>query len=110
MKPSSVTGSGLEFGEQTNEKGQSFILSEGGGSDGCVTDLALGTYYHGIFDSPNFRNSLLAELFRRKGLEAPAFPEEDEFVYQEKQLDHLADVLREHLDFDLIYRAVFQKN
>ena len=66
----------------------------------------LGTYIHGIFDSPEFTRKLLGILCEKKGINFILPEIEPAAVTREKELDKLADVLRENLDFDLIYEAI----
>jgi adenosylcobyric acid synthase len=71
---------------------------------------------HGIFDEPAFREALIALLRERKGTVAMdkdagivrAAGEEllSARQMQERQLNILANVLREHLDWKLIYEAI----
>ncbi len=67
---------------------------------------ALGTYIHGIFDNPEFTGNLIKILYERKGKKPPNLHIESASLKQDRELDKLADVLKEHLDFDLIYRAI----
>ncbi|WP_026492641.1 cobyric acid synthase [Butyrivibrio sp. XPD2002] len=66
----------------------------------------LGTYLHGIFDSADFCKRILDVTCKKKGIANPEFVIEDAGSHQEKELDKLADVLRQSLDFELIYRAI----
>ncbi len=83
-----------------------------GGRDGEIDALivtsgrVLGTYLHGIFDDPPLRNALLRLLCANKGVPAPEFHEESAEDFQERQIDLLADVLEESLDWELIHRAI----
>jgi cobyric acid synthase len=84
--------------------------------DGAVCGGVLGTYLHGIFDEPELRSALVNLLSERKngargaGTKAAANPAADAPEsarrMQERQLDLLADVLRESLDWELIYGAI----
>ena len=102
--------------------------------DGAVCGNVLGTYLHGIFDETPFRSALIDLLRKRKEgtcPEAEAFHTltgcdtdlsgvectlsrresalsgiESARQIQDRQLDMLADVLRESLDWELIYRAI----
>ena len=88
----------------------------GGGRDGAVRENVMGTYLHGLFDEPAFREGLLAILRERKerkgtgcsGREGTAAPSEalSARQNQDRQLDLLADVLRQNLDWERIYRAI----
>jgi len=76
-------------------------------SDGWATSdfRVWGTYIHGIFDSDQLRREWLAQLRREKGLagegESHAFAQ-----FQEAQLDRLAQVVRESLDWRHLLQIV----
>ena len=96
--------------------------------DGAVCGNVLGTYLHGIFDETPFRSALIDLLRKRKegtcsetgaaealhvrsshtlsGRESAFSGIESARQIQDRQLDMLADVLRESLDWELIYRAI----
>ncbi|SFC54837.1 cobyric acid synthase [Butyrivibrio sp. YAB3001] len=69
-------------------------------------ESVLGTYIHGIFDSPEFTRRLLKIIYEKKGLDREVPEIEGAFVHQEKELNKLADVLRQNLDFELIYKII----
>lgn len=66
----------------------------------CQNKNVLGTYVHGLFDKPN----MVSALFRVLGKHGQAIT--DAFSYQDAQLNKLADVLRKHLNWTLIYKAI----
>ena len=96
--------------------------------DGAVCGNVLGTYLHGVFDETPFRSALIDLLRKRKegtcsetgaaealhvrsshtlsGSESAFSGIESAWQIQDRQLDMLADVLRESLDWELIYRAI----
>ena len=96
--------------------------------DGAVCGNVLGTYLHGVFDETPFRSALTDLLRKRKegtcsetgaaealhvrsshtlsGRESAFSGLESARQIQDRQLDMLADVLRESLDWELIYRAI----
>lgn len=86
------------------------------GPDGAVSGCVLGTYLHGIFDEPELRGALINLLRERRSgdlvsvgeMDIIRAPERMESArqMQERQLDLLADVFRESLDWELIYRAI----
>lgn len=74
--------------------------------DGFCSGNVLGTYLHGLFDEEEFRTAFLSVICEKKGIsleEGEHFSMEE---YQEKQLDLLADILRESLDMQEIYRIM----
>ena len=81
--------------------------SEGGDAMPVVAnEHALGTYLHGFFDSEEVCRKLITILFERKKYPVPQFTIECAGALQERELDRLADVLRESLDWNLIYKAI----
>ena len=64
----------------------------------------LGTYLHGIFDTPEFTKKLLKILFKNKGIDTDIPEIEPPALRQERELDRLAGVLRQSLDWEMIYR------
>ncbi len=73
------------------------------GDDGCVdgSGLVMGTYLHGLFENVSVRHALIRYVLNRKGLdfEGEDIPEQDPY-------DELADVLRENIDLEKIYRIL----
>ena len=58
------------------------------------------------FDSGELVGRLACYLSERKGIDCPAYDPESHMARQEKELDRLADVVREHIDLEMIYRAM----
>ena len=65
-----------------------------------------GSYIHGIFDAPGVADRLLQILCQRKGVDFGALGTFDPETYKQQQYDKLADVVREGLDMELIYRIL----
>ncbi len=65
-----------------------------------------GTYIHGIFDEEEITKVILDKLTEKKGLNKEDFKAFDIKAYKESQYDLLADVLRESLDMEYIYRVL----
>lgn len=74
--------------------------------DGRVSESGrtIGTYVHGVFDSPGFRNAFLNHFRRRKGIgeKAPRRGRRARFT----QYDRLADHFEAHCDTDRIIANV----
>ena len=68
-----------------------------------------GTYIHGIFDAPGIADGVIRALCRRRGIDFSAVRSFDLQQYKERQYDLLADVVREGLDMDLVYRILERK-
>ena len=70
-------------------------------------DTVLGTYLHGLFDTPQWTEGLVALLLARKGEaydpDRGALSARD---YREQQYDKLAQRLRESLNMELIYEIL----
>ncbi len=75
--------------------------------DGCVSGRVLGTYLHGVFDREEFRSGLVRLLCENKGIPCEGGGEISYEAYREEQYDRLADILRESLDWEEIYRSCF---
>lgn len=73
---------------------------------GCVNKEGnvFGTYIHGVFDEIDFTRTLLNTIREKKGLE-PVKSEVKSFKeFKMKEYDKLADLLRENLDIEKIYK------
>jgi adenosylcobyric acid synthase len=76
-------------------------------SDGAQLGLPLfGTYVHGLFDHSDFRQAYLNRLREHKGL-TPLPPHA--YDTRPKNFDHLADLLRDHLDVKRVGEIVGMK-
>ncbi len=74
--------------------------------DGVVNNKGnvMGTYIHGIFDGVEFRQHIINELRRDKGIEEKvSMPYEH---LREKELDKLADLVRGSIDMNEIYKIM----
>lgn len=74
--------------------------------DGCVKGNVAGTYLHGIFDGWEFSNAIAALLCRRKGIDFQGKKTISYAQYKQQEYDKLADVIRENLDMESIYRMM----
>ena len=76
----------------------------------ALSGRVLGTYLHGLFDSPPLLQALVSLLLREKGLEGESSgPEpEDLETYKDRQYDRLAAALRASLDMEAVYRILEQ--
>ncbi len=84
------------------------ILLEDGRTDAYMTPdgRIWGSYLHGIFDNEELAFGLVHQIMEEKGID----PEEDELSiaeYKEIQYDKLADLVRNNMDMDRIYRILF---
>lgn len=80
------------------------------GQCGGLTDAEkpiFGTYLHGIFDEGEFAELLLRSLADKKGI-ALESKVKSRAEYKEEQYDKLADLVRQNLDMEQIYRIMEQ--
>ncbi len=86
------------------------VTSEGSSVsyDGAVNKekTVFGTYFHGIFDSSTFTREFLNRVRYTKNLAPLPNKVQDYWQYKDEQYDKLADVVRESLDMEQIYRIV----
>ncbi len=75
--------------------------------DGAIRDdgLVWGTYLHGIFDNDRFRRTFLNWLRTRKGL-SPFDHLKSAYQMRQQGYDELADIVRNNLDMNLVYRVM----
>ncbi|MEX2356429.1 MAG: cobyric acid synthase [Thermaerobacterales bacterium] len=87
---------------------KAFRLPDGRWEGAVAADgLVWGAQLHGIFDEPGFRRAWLNLLRARRGMPLlPLTGEESESSRQDQAFDRLARYVREHLDFDAVYRLV----
>ena len=80
-----------------------FTLSEGGERLGYAdaTGRVLGTYIHGVFDSPSVRDLLLGSHL--------ADNQESPKQFRERMYDLLADRLQQHIDIQRLISILKQK-
>ncbi len=74
--------------------------------DGAWQGNVYGSYVHGLFDSQEAANALVASLAEKKGISDQMGKAVDFADFKETQYDLLADGLRRHLDMDRIYQIL----
>ncbi|MCR4963749.1 MAG: cobyric acid synthase [Firmicutes bacterium] len=65
-----------------------------------------GSYIHGVFDAPQVADMVLQGLCRHIGVDEQALHCFDMKEYKEGQYDKLADMVRQSLDMDYVYRIL----
>jgi len=80
-----------------------FIQKEDGASDGIVCGRIAGTYFHGLFDNPEFTREFLSIVAESRRLNwRPA-----KFRYsKDQEYDRLAATAKTHLDIERIYELL----
>ena len=87
--------------------GEAFCLDTSTGeADGCVVEGAAGTYLHGLFDTGELTSALADMLLVKKGKKAMNFVPADYASDRERNLDILADTVRESLDMEFLYEKI----
>lgn len=72
-----------------------------------VSGSVLGTYLHGLFDSPQLVERLVGLLMEEKGLTWQGEESQESlWSYKQRQYDKLAQTLRGSLDLEKIYEIV----
>ena len=71
--------------------------------DGWSRGNIYGCYTHGIFDRAEIAGTIVNALRKQKGMYPLDLEAFDYQAYREGQYNHLADVLRRHLDMEKIY-------
>jgi len=100
-----VQGYEIHHGQDKVPALRPVIQLEDGTPAGAASDgLVWGVYWHGVFDSDGFRRWFIDRLRTRKGL-----PPKGEICCRydiEPALDRLADVVRQSLDMEAVYRLL----
>ena len=92
--------------EENCEKGQA-PMRQHSKTDGCVKNNCMGCYVHGFFDDAMVVKAWIKTLLKQKGLpEDMEIQVQDQSAYKETQYDQLAEIMRENLDMEAIYRIL----
>ena len=73
--------------------------------DGSVKRNCFGTYIHGIFDNDKFRRAILNNIRIKKGLN-PLGHTYNYAKAKDKAIDHVANIVKQHLDMGFIKRLI----
>lgn len=84
--------------EETGEKREKY--------DGAKKNNCYGCYVHGIFDHPQAVSGFVSALLTEKGYDAGQIKLQDWHTYKETQYNKLAEIMRESLDMEYIYRIM----
>ncbi len=74
--------------------------------DGMCTDHIYGCYVHGIFDRARVTEVMVRALLRQKGYADGHVKAVDMREYKEEQYDKLAQIIRENIDMEAVYRII----
>lgn len=106
-----IEGYEIHMGETQLSAGAKplLILSEDAAQtkqDGSNRGNVYGCYLHGIFDEPEVGKMLVSALLDAKGYDSSKVESWKLEDYKEKQYNELADIVRQNLDMNAIYRMV----
>ncbi|PGL68808.1 cobyric acid synthase [Bacillus sp. AFS055030] len=98
-----VTGYEIHMGETVATGASKGLIFTNEKWDGCHSpdETIIGTYFHGIFHNDEFREELLNQLRRKKGLE-PIYMRPSFNQLREEAFDRLAEHVRGHVKLDVI--------
>lgn len=102
-----VEGYEIHHGRTQSEAGTEKVVESDDGAPlgyGSADGRTWGTYLHGVFDSDQFRRWFINDLRQRRGLNALTANGYRHSL--DRDLDTLADAIREHLDMDCISRIM----
>ena len=78
-------------------------------ADGAQRGQVYGCYIHGIFDAPECARGFAEALLRQKGYDTEQLTVKDWKAYKEEQYDRLAEIVRQSLDMEAVYRILERK-
>ena len=93
---------GYEIHQGVTTGNTDYSVADDKGFSIICRDNIIGTYIHGIFDTPKFTRKLLNKVRAQKGLE-PVFDYMNIETFKEKEYKRLAKIMRSHLDMEKIY-------
>ena len=106
-RDSLVSGYEIHMGRTENLGCRELIRLENGRVDALTREdgLVMGSYLHGLFDTPGMAEAVIRKLMLDKGLD-PTDWQFDLLAYKEAEYDKLADLVRRSLDMKKIYEIM----
>lgn len=75
-------------------------------ADGAAKGNIFGCYVHGFFDKDNVVQVVAKALLEQKGYDTDSLQTFDRAEYKERQYDLLADIIRENMNMEHIYKII----
>lgn len=75
-------------------------------NDGIASNNILGTYIHGIFDEAVIAEALINKVCDGKGVEFKKSPYRNYNLYKEEQYNKLAEIVRQAIDMNKVYKII----
>lgn len=93
---------------KTSVKNPALLKLSDGKTDGAYNGNIYGSYIHGIFDSKEVSGTIIKALYKKKGMKyyGKCINREE---YKERQYDLLADIVRNNMDMELVYKIIRKK-
>lgn len=79
-------------------------FTEGGTGYSCKN--IYGTYVHGVFDNREIVSGIVEALANRRNISLNTAGVLDYSEFKEAEYDRLADIVREHMDMDAVYKSL----
>lgn len=108
-----ISGYEIHMGKSVEKQDSHISRLNDGDTDyvaGSQNGMIYGSYVHGIFDEGNIAPKIVKILAKRKGIEIDTDQWMNYKEFKESQYDKMADILREHLDMDSIYKILDDNN
>ena len=99
-----VSGYEIRHGRVRRHGGEPLFVSNGS-TEGCRAGATLGTSWHGVLESDDFRRSLLRWVAEERSLDWVA-GEEPFSAAREAQLEKLGDLVAEHVDREALLSLI----
>ncbi len=99
----SVSGYEIHHGRVVQNGDDALLAAASGGPEGSVRGTVVGTHWHGLLESDDFRQSFLTWVAGKSGRsDFVVAPATSVAALREQQLDLLADLVEHNLDVDAV--------
>lgn len=78
--------------------------------DGAQSGNVYGCYIHGIFDTAEASGGFVKAVLEMKGYDTSGIETKDWNAHKEEQYDRLADIIRNNMDMEAVYRMIERGN